>query len=91
MTPGNPDDTLQYLWCVEQDWKLMVRYPGRNITKYALIHAWDDETPIRLYKLSEDPHEKINLADKHPEIVKRLKAKIEAWHKPAIEPGLPQP
>ena len=90
MTPGKPDDTLQYLWCIEKDWKLMVRYPGRNITKYALIHSWDDETPLRLYNVAKDPHEKVNLADKHPEIVQRLKARIDAWHKPVIEPGLPK-
>jgi len=91
MTPGKPDETLKYLWCVEKDWKLLVRYPGKDVTKYALVHAWDDETPIRLYHLSEDPHEKVNLADKHPEIVARLKARLDAWHKPAIEPGLPKP
>lgn len=90
MTPGKPDDTLQYLWCVEKDWKLLVRYPGRNITNYELVHGWDDQTPIRLYHLAEDPHEKINLADKHPEIVKRLKAKIDTWYQPMIEPGLPK-
>jgi len=89
MSPGKPDETLKYLWVVEKDWKLMVRYPGRDVTKYALVHAWDDETPIRLYHLSEDPHETVNLADKHPEIVKRLRARIDSWHKPTIEPGLP--
>lgn len=90
MTPGRPDQTLQYLWCVEKDWKLLVRYPGTDTTTYRLTHAWDDETPIRLHHLAEDPHEKVNLADKHPEIVGRLKARIDAWHQPAIEPGLPK-
>ena len=59
MSPGKADDTLQYLWCIEEEWKLMVRYPGRNITKYALIHSWDDETPLRLYNVAKDPHEKV--------------------------------
>ena len=89
MTVGKPDGTLKYLWCVEKDWKLMVRYLGVDTTNYRLCHVWDRE-PLRLYHLSEDPHEKINLADKHPEIVKRLKAKISAWHKPIIKPGLPE-
>ena len=34
MTPGNPDDTLQYLWCVEADWKLLLRYNGKDTTNY---------------------------------------------------------
>lgn len=90
MTPGKPDNTLQYLWCIDEEWKLMVRYPGKNITRYALIHSWDDKTPLRLYNLIKDPHEKTNLAAKYPEIVKRLKAKIDTWHQPVIEPGLPK-
>jgi len=76
---GNTDETLQYLWCVTDEWKLLLRYDGLDTTKYKNVHSWDD-TPVRLYNVSEDPHETQNLADKHPEIVKDLRDRIEAWH-----------
>ncbi len=79
MTVGDPDDTLQYLWCVEGDWKLLVRYHGKDTTKFINLHVWD-KAPVRLYNLKNDPHEKNELSSAHPEVVERLKNKIEAWH-----------
>ena len=80
MTVGDPDDTLQYLWCVEDEWKLLVRYDGKDTTKYRNLHEWDT-APHRLFNLKDDPHEKNDLAAAHPEIVARLKNRIEAWRK----------
>ncbi len=34
MTVGNPEDTLQYLWCVDDQWKLIERFQGSDTTKY---------------------------------------------------------
>ena len=79
MTHGNPDDTLQYLWCIDGDWKLMIRHHGSDTTKYRNLHVWD-KLPVRLYHLSEDPHEKKNLAAAHPEKINALKKKIATWH-----------
>ena len=79
MTVGNPNDTLQYLWCVEGDWKLLVRHHGKDTTQYRNLHVWD-EVPVRLYNLTADPHEKNNLAQQNPEIVQRLSAEIKTWH-----------
>jgi arylsulfatase A-like enzyme len=79
MSPGLPDDTLQYLWCVEGDWKLLLRYHGRDTTNYSKLHAWDT-AKLRLYNLRKDPHERNDLASSRPEIADRLKRKIEAWH-----------
>jgi len=78
ITVGDPDATLQYLWCIEGDWKLLLRYHGKDTTHYRRLHQWDT-APARLYNLTKDPVEKNDLADAHPEIVARLKAKIEAW------------
>jgi arylsulfatase A-like enzyme len=80
ITLGKPDDTLQYLWCVEDKWKLLVRYHGKDTTRYRNLHVWD-KAPVRLFNLSEDPHEKHDVAAKHPEIVARMKAQIEAWRR----------
>jgi arylsulfatase A-like enzyme len=79
MTRGNPDDTLQYLWCIDGDWKLLLRYHGKDTTRYKKVHTWDT-TPVRLYNLKDDPHEKNDLAGANPDVVERLRKKIEAWH-----------
>ncbi len=80
MTVGEPDDTLQYLWCIEGDWKLMLRYPGKDPSPYSKLHVWDT-APHRLYNVKNDPHETKDLSASHPEIVEDLTRKIEAWHR----------
>ena len=82
MSPGKPDETLQYLWCVEGDWKLMLRYPGEDTTKYKNVHIWDT-APVRLFNLADDPHGVTDLASMHADVVKRLKLRIENWHRVA--------
>lgn len=82
MTPGNPDDTLQYQWCIDGDWKLLVRHDGQDTTQYKNVHSWDRE-PLRLYHLADDPHEQTNLAEQQSEVVAPLRAKLNAWHRPS--------
>ena len=43
------------------------------------LHVWDT-APVRLYNLKTDPHEKNDRAGANPDVVKRLRRKIEAWH-----------
>ena len=88
MTPGNPDGTLQYLWCVEAEWKLLLRYKGLDTTRYRQLHIWDN-LPVRLYNLKRDPHETNELSAMHPEIVKRLRRAIQAWHPVPNTPAQP--
>lgn len=80
MTPGQPDDTLQYLWCVEDEWKLIVRKQGKDTTHYRDVHQWD-KAPVHLYRIKDDPRETTDLAEKHPEIVEALSRKIDVWHR----------
>ena len=84
--PGGPDETLQYIWCVEDNWKLLVRYPGKDLTIWRKLHDWDKK-PVRLYDVSKDPHETKELSEAHPEVVARLKKTIEAWHAATKKPG----
>lgn len=79
MTVGKPDDTQQYLWCVEDEWKLIQRFHGKDTTNYKNVHVWDT-APIRLFNLQSDPNEQNDLAGKYPEVVKRLKQVIADWH-----------
>jgi len=39
-----------------------------------------DTVPVRLYNLKNDPSEKKDLAGANPDVVKRMKKKIEDWH-----------
>ena len=79
MTPGKRDGTLQYLWAIEGDWKLILRYKGLATDKWARVNDWD-RVPVRLYNLKDDPKEKTNLAKEKPELVEALTKKIESWH-----------
>ncbi len=79
MTVGSPEDTLQYRWCIEGEWKLLLRHFGQDTTNYRRVHRWDT-AEFRLYHLGDDPHEKNDLASSYPGMVNRLKKKIEAWH-----------
>jgi arylsulfatase A-like enzyme len=79
MNPKDPDETLQYLWCIKGKWKLIIRYHGLDTTNYKKVHEWD-KTPIHLYDLSEDPHELNNLAKNKAEQVAELAKLINDWH-----------
>jgi arylsulfatase A-like enzyme len=90
MTVGNPDDTLQYLWCVEDEWKLIQRFQGKDTTNYRSVHTWDT-APVRLYNIKADPHEKRDLAVDQPEVVARLKQEVETWAKSVAVPRTATP
>lgn len=60
-----PAESLFYRWGIEGNWKLIL--------------PTDPKAPVELYDLSADPHEMKNLAQKHPEIVERLKGQIDRW------------
>jgi uncharacterized sulfatase len=79
----NPEASLAYLWCIEDDWKLILSYDGiieGGVGSYDYIHDQVRKEPVRLYKIVEDPFEKNNLADEYPDKVEQLKNKIESWY-----------
>ena len=81
MTLGDPDDTLQYIWCIEGKWKLIKRYQGKDISPhYSALHQWDTAA-YHLYDLEKDPNELNDLADAMPKRVKHMSAKIDQWRK----------
>ncbi len=64
------------------EWKLMV----------ALEPDFHFKPPVELYNLVEDPEENNNLAEKLPDVVAFLTARMEAWiAKREKETGLPNP
>ena len=81
MTLGNPDDTLQYIWCIVGKWKLIKRYQGKDISShYSALHQWDTSA-YHLYDLEKDPNELNDLADSMPKRVEKMSAKIDQWRK----------
>jgi len=62
-----PADGLQYRWCVDGRWKLIV--PANSAL------------PVELYNLQSDPHETQNVAGDHPDETERLNRQLDAWWK----------
>ncbi|TWU24752.1 sulfatase-like hydrolase/transferase [Bythopirellula polymerisocia] len=75
MNPGDPESTLQYRWCIQDTWKLILRSHGSDITRYKTVHEWDD-VPARLYNLKLDPGENKNLSSEEQETVRELSKRI---------------
>jgi uncharacterized sulfatase len=72
------ESTLLYRWVIEGDWKLILSYDGIN-ESYQTYHEPERHGP-RLFKVSTDEHEQVNLAKQHPEIVARLSQKLVDWY-----------
>ena len=69
--------SLLFRWRIEGKWKLLLTYDG-EVNRYQSTHPRTEKKP-QLFDLSKDPHEKTNLAKKHPEVVAALAAKIAGW------------
>jgi len=76
----NPEASLAYRWCREGHWKLILCYDGQSEGWGLSTHEEMRTEPIRLYNIIEDPYEQNNLFQEQPEIVKRLRSKIDNWY-----------
>lgn len=74
----NPEASLLYRWCIEGRWKLLLTYDG-EVNRYKSTHPRNERRP-QLFDLKADPHEKANLAGKHPQVVARLAQHIDQWY-----------
>ncbi|EWH08858.1 arylsulfatase A family protein [Catenovulum agarivorans DS-2] len=75
---NKPESTLMYRWVIDGDWKLIVSYDGKNVS-YQKYHDQINQPP-RLFNVTNDPYEQNNLAAQHPQIVAKLKRKLEEWY-----------
>ncbi|WP_342807854.1 sulfatase [Alteromonas sp. M12] len=75
---NDPESTLLYRWVIEDKWKLILSYDGKNVS-YQKYHE-DVLSGPRLYNLLEDEHETNNLASAHPDVVARLSEKLKSWY-----------
>ncbi|MGQ9576857.1 MAG: sulfatase family protein [Thermoguttaceae bacterium] len=63
-----PAANLQYRWCRDRRWKLILPHAAN-------VPGGQPE----LYDLLADPHETANLAGSHPDVVGRLRGRIDTW------------
>jgi uncharacterized sulfatase len=75
---AKPEASLLFRWCIEGRWKLLLTYDG-EVNRYASTHPRTAKGP-QLFDLIADPHEKINVAADHPEVVARLATHIAEWY-----------
>jgi arylsulfatase A-like enzyme len=72
----NPQASLLYRWVIRDHSKLLLTYDGRpGKMKYP-----PSSGQPQLFDLKADPHEKVNLAAKQPELVKELSGLINDWY-----------
>jgi arylsulfatase len=75
--------TLQYYYIFgsrsiyDNGWKAELAYPNDVLTKHVLSNPPLDENAWELYNLNDDPTERIDLAQKYPEKLAKLKAEYE--------------
>ena len=75
---ADPEKTLLYRWCIEENWKLLVTYDGK-IVRNKSLHPQTASTEL-LFDLAADPHEHQDLAAEQPGVVKRLQQHLEkSW------------
>ena len=70
---GDEPTRYAHFAAVTQDWKLL------NASGFGRQGLRNNGPRFELYRLSEDPGEKNNLADEYPEVVQRLKKRYDAW------------
>lgn len=80
-----PTETVLYKVALSQKWKLMM--PNSDLVIRDFIDPQANyygfySNQIQLFDLEQDPEEKINLAENHPEIVAKMSRQIEEWWQP---------
>jgi uncharacterized sulfatase len=78
---------METRYIVSGDWKLLLHHPKNyKASTYGgkfQGHPANPEGKPELYKVTDDPHEKKNLAGENPEKVKELTALLDGWWKPS--------
>lgn len=68
------------------DWKLVVKNGADDPDGVPPKKKAADKASVELFNLKDDPFEKTNLAEKHPDRVKELQGKLAAFAKQAVPP-----
>jgi arylsulfatase A-like enzyme len=66
---------------------LSARAPALMARTERWHYIWNTETgEDALYDMQQDPHEERNIAAQHPDVVRQLRERIEAWHATVQQP-----
>ena len=78
-----PEKSLWTRSCVHGKWKLLswIENPPKQVPWYRGHRHKNPGANLELFDLLADPHETKNLAEKHPEVVQDLLARIDGWWK----------
>ena len=78
-----PEKSLWTRSCVHGKWKLLswIENPPKQVPWNGGHRHKNPGANLELFDLLADPHETKNLAEKHPEVVKDLLARIDGWWK----------
>ena len=72
----NPEASLLYRWVIADHTKLLLTYDGAP-GKMKFPPSGGEP---QLFDLSNDPHEKVNLAAQQPQVVKELSRQLNEWY-----------
>ena len=64
----DPAASLRFRWVISGDWKLIVPHAVR-----------EPDAPVELFNVVADPHEERNLSAAEPQIVARLRRRLDGW------------
>jgi arylsulfatase A-like enzyme len=91
LSPTEPEKSLSTRTCIDGNWKLIHwqdHQPPHALPNNTRVEQWHKNPGVRneLFDLTADPQETKNLAAEHPERVRELLAKVNAWWNPADAP-----
>lgn len=71
VSANDPAASLQHRMILTHPWKLILPDPVN-----------EPEKRVQLFNIFKDPHERKDMAESHPEIVRELEDRLDAWWKP---------
>ena len=71
---ARPASGLRWRWVINSDWKLIVSAPAN-----------EPRGATELYRVTEDPMERTNLAEREPDRVRALRTELDRWWTPESE------
>ena len=74
-----PEASLLMRWCIEDQWKLIISYDG-DVPGASKQMIRQHRKPPQLYHLAKDPNEEKNVAEEHPDRVRKMAELINNWY-----------
>uniref|UniRef100_A0A8W8HSP2 N-sulphoglucosamine sulphohydrolase C-terminal domain-containing protein n=1 Tax=Magallana gigas TaxID=29159 RepID=A0A8W8HSP2_MAGGI len=72
-----------------QDWYKPDQVVSDLYKNVSINHTRPFDDIMMLFNLKDDPNEHVDLSNKHPDIVKKLKSRLEYYHKQIVPANFP--